>query len=355
MLKTKIQNVVSGVVCALFLGTNILALTVNAATTEILKFKQDLIITNSGTQTVSTPTEVYNYRLSPVTDPEILAVVPADSIGISAGVEKALVLTTTEIDFGTVECKAGETSLSKDIEMTINVDEFGVPGIYRYALENTTTDDLRYLDIYIVTDNGELCVEGYAFYLASDFRSGNFEKSVSFVDTKSVTPPENYDIVFRFVDDKGNSLAEDITFIETIDVLDVVPETSKDVSAQTGFGVHINYSIAASGATDAYSLYEETLKRITDRNYTVISDEIAAHGKTGFWRKTEQGQQSVYTVTFKANPEPTPPVTATGEGVSKGLAIGGICMIAGIGVILPVIILNRSKKTEDEVEGGQKK
>ena len=355
MLKTKIHTVISGVLCAFVLGSFITAVPVSAATSEILRFRQDLVITNSGTKTISTPTTPYNYNLEAVTDPDILAVSPTDRIGVSAGVKDAVVLTTESIDFGVVDCEPGEKTVTSDIEMTINVEKFETPGIYRYSLANTTTEDLRYLDICIVTEDGELCVESYSFYLSTDFRSGNFEKSVCFTDTLKVIPPEDYDIVFRFVDTNGNTLAEDITFIETVDMNDVVPE--KETSAQTGFGgVRLDRAIVATGADDAYSLYEETLTRVTGRNYTVVSDEIATHGREGSWRKTEQGEQSVYTVTFRANPTPTPPgVTTTGEGMSKTVVIGCICMVAAVGIVVPVIILKASKKTDDEVEGGQKK
>ena len=373
MLKTHILKAFSGTLCALFLGIGTLAVPVAAATTDSIMFRQDLIITNKGNQPVTYPAKEYTYELKAVTDKDILAIKP-DTVGVAPGVEDALKLETPTIKFAEFACEKGETTKSEDIVISTDIEKFTSAGVYRYELTNVTMSESRYLDVYVINDSNKLCISEYIFYYADTFKSVNEGKSSSFVDADDVILPDNYDIVFRFVDDKGNLLAEDITFIEAVLPTEEMPaegegksfiisgETANESGsnyqknpAQTGFGSVISYAVVATGSDDAWTLYEENLTRIMGKDYKVLSDEIADHGKTGSWRKAELGQQSIYTVTFKANPKPTPPIPATGEGVARTFVVGVIFLVAAVGIFIPVIITKINSKTKDnKVEGGHK-
>ena len=355
MLKTHILKAFSGTLCALFLGIGTLAVPVAAATTDSIMFRQDLIITNKGNQPVTYPAKEYTYELKAVTDKDILAIKP-DTVGVAPGVEDALKLETPTIKFAEFACEKGETTKSEDIVISTDIEKFTSAGVYRYELTNVTMSESRYLDVYVINDSNKLCISEYIFYYADTFKSVNEGKSSSFVDADDVILPE------------------DITFIEAVLPTEEVPaegegksfiisgETANESGsnyqknpAQTGFGSIISYAVVATGSDDAWTLYEENLTRITGKDYKVLSDEIADHGKTGSWRKAELGQQSIYTVTFKANPKPTPPIPATGEGVARTFVVGVIFLVAAVGIFIPVIITKINSKTKDtKVEGGHK-
>ena len=385
-MNTQITRYITSSLCASLVGISLLPALVNAAEIDTIHFQQNLTLTNHNAQMREFDTEVYEYSLVPVTSNSILALDSDYDTAVSAGVPGGIVLDTDTLDFGTLTVGQGDTLFSDTINLDINIEEFSNPGIYRYELTNETTDDSAYLDLLVVYTNRTLSVDSFAFYDADELIDNSFIKVESFDD--ALTLPDNYDIIFRFVDNQGHYLADDIQFIETQSY------AREETSGKNAAGPL--FALTAINTNDAWNLYIETFNRLTGQNYAVVSDEIAAHGQTGTWKKSET-EASIYTVTFRyvetpVTPDPvpvvntptpvpvvpgpvaTPTVTATptpvntatptpithrdtsisqtGEEVSRMVIVAIICIVAACGFFIPMAIRLRkdTEFTSDSVE-----
>ncbi len=329
---------------------------VSADTTSPVVFKQEITATNPNVFDYTLESKTYEYQLAPVTDADILSVSAPDSVKPSAGIVEGLSLSTTSLAFENCIVPA-EVELFvdyRDIEFNFNVNAYTTPGIYRYELDNLTTGDSRYVDIYIINDDTKLVFEACIFYETDDFGTDHMTKSTCFTDHYDIdekTETFMYTAIFRFEDENGNLLVEDVVFNET--------RTQKAKSAMP-----IKAKISSFGAGDfifnevvetpelALTQYAAIMKTFEDQKYTVISDDVAAHVEGTSWFGDDPETPVIYHVVLRA-PQPTPtPVPSepkTGEDFPVfiyyviGYSVFTIGAIAAI-----IVIVNKNKKNSKE-------
>ena len=302
---------------------------VSADTTSPVLFKQEITATNPNIFDYTLESKTYEYQLAPVTDADILSVSDPDSVKPSAGIVEGLSLSTTSLVFD--NC-----------------------GIYRYELDNLTTGDSRYVDVYIINDDTKLVFEACIFYETDDFGTDHMTKSTCFTDHYDIdekTETFMYTAIFRFEDENGDLLVEDVVFNET--------RTQKAKSAMP-----IKAKISSFGAGDfifnevvetpelALTQYAAIMKTFEDQKYTVISDDVAAHVEGTSWFGDDPETPVIYHVVLRA-PQPTPtPVPSepkTGEDFPVfiyyviGYSVFTVGAIAAI-----IVIVNKNKKNSKE-------
>ena len=251
----------------------------------------------SGTTTTS---QDFTYTLTPE---------ESNIDGIETGIEGGCILQTGTLNFLLSEGENQTKSISIDCDTTA----FDHAGIYRYRLTNLTQNEYGLLEITILSENGQLKFTNYAFYSADGTTKIN---GFTYTTTDTPTPPSlvTSNIIFRFVDEQGNSLADDICFVEEHEQMlappimatdngDVEEKTVSVVKGASRYGNLVAFApVWATGYTDAYSMYEVVLAGLLNDGYTVITDEIATHGNTGNWAKSNE--DTVYTVTMASPQSP---------------------------------------------------
>lgn len=279
-------------IIAVFIQMPVVAL---AATTETITFNQMLSVTNNRTYDVDDCNFAYAYALTPETE---------DLTGVVSGIDGGVTLDTASVVFSNFVVSASSSKeLTSPISLTVDVSKFSAAGIYRYRLTNSTTNDYVFLDVSILEESGNLVLASYNFY------NKDLTKSTGFVDRFTLEPVlVDCNVIFRFVDQNGTLIADDISFNET-----------REQTVRVASGVMVidllGATITVANGTDAYSQYEVILANLKSQGYTVISDEVAAHGNSGYW--SEIGVQKIYTVKMQApsnptpTPEPTPPSNPT--------------------------------------------
>lgn len=347
-MHTKILKYISACIIVSCLGTGIAYADTTDTTVDDGKihFPQNVIFDTSNVETGFTTEDItYSYTLSPVTADDVLAVDAGSGGTIYSGVEDGLILDTASITIEgfTVDPESENNMKSADVLFEIDEDAFDVVGIYRY-LFTATADDYEqsvYIDVYIAEGQESIL----NFYDADSFLEET-HKLTSFTDTISVDAvdgeTEERVVVFRFVDQNGNLVADDIQVTEEF----VISEGSFEFTRKTNATLK-----AATRNVDtialALSSYETTLSAFTTQNYTVVTDEVATHRATNEPWFTDE-QVTVYKVTLSlvqptATPTPKPsatPVPPTATPVpGRTTYQTGIMQYADIYVAIAIALL----------------
>ena len=348
----KAPKVIAACLCSLSLIGS-LAGGVMAAEPDIV-FKQTLTASNPNIFDYTMNSRTYEYSVTPVTDADVLSVKASD-IAVSAGAEGGLTLTTPSVAFDNivVPAQTDDYSVSKDITLDLNIDKFSAPGVYRYELSNDTTGDSRYADIYLINGLIGLEFESCIFYEADSFAAGNMNKSTSFIDTVSIDQENEtfvYTAIFRFEDEQGNTLVEDIVFTETR-----TQPAKEQLIFKAAARRDIVFNEVVDSVDSALTQYNLVLTSFKEQSYTVISDDVAAHPEGESWFGDDPATPMVYHIVLKA-PVPTATPTPSSDTPKTGdspmifiyLAVGGVSVIALIGAC--VIIKNKTSKSKNNRE-----
>ena len=357
MINKKAGPVISLLVCGILAGSVMGPVYADEepSSTDLMSFTQTVNVTNPNKAEKTQDLGTFSYSLTPVTDLDLLAVRSSDTVQISAGVESGLALESDSLDFSdiTVPAKTSDFSVSKDNTFEFNIDAFTIPGIYRYELDNLSTDEARIIDLYIIYDESVLTLENYNMYVLEDLEQGVLTKSFGF--TNDFEMSSDYDIVFRFEDTDDNLLAEDITFVESVGGTPMFRENKPLKAAMKAASIPgsntlsvlaVYNSIQAIGISDALSLYQETLDRILGKDYTLESDEVAEHDPETPWNKGNIDEESVYHVTFKAKSSSIIP--QTGEPATAFIYLTMACLSV-IGLVFCCVII-KNKRTKNTME-----
>ena len=153
------------------------------------------------------PSVTYTYTLAPVA-PAAGASVSDSITGVSYQVEQGpangATLASSSVTFNSplvYDVKEEGVETIQNITVNIDLDKFQKPGVYRYAITDTTTtaalyaaginrqDDYvatRYLDVYIKNSGTGLAVSGYSLIKENAVDSTNY-KDTGFVSSSEVT------------------------------------------------------------------------------------------------------------------------------------------------------------------------
>ena len=176
-------------------------LTVDANTTEPnkLTFTKDIVIHNEKADaTVYGPGITYTYEIAKAAGGATVKDSAGNVAVVKQGVDNGVTFTTNKnqavfANTETFTMSEGKYVASKELELSIDLDQFTSAGIYRYEISESTDDnaitgasiyrdenysDKRYLDVYIRnTTDGKLEVYGYVMF--HDGASTSFDGSVS--------------------------------------------------------------------------------------------------------------------------------------------------------------------------------
>ena len=353
-----IAKCISACIVMSCLGTGIVMADDTNADDGKIHFPQKVVYDASNIETgFATDDVTYTYSLSPVTDADILARDAGSGGTVYAGIDGGLVLNTTTltIEGFEIDPKASENVASKDVIFEVNEASFDVVGIYRYLFEAESNDydQKAYIDVYIAEGQKPIL----NFYDFDKFDS-EIDKLSGFTDNIKITAvegkTEQRSVVFRFVDEEGIFVAEDIQVTKDF----VISEGSYEYTRKKA-DVPVK---AAAKKVDtievALSSYEATLEALLKDNYTVVSDEVAAHKETEEPWFTEN-QVTIYKVVLKkaevtptpkptATPTPVPGKTTYQTGITRYASLyvaGAVALLIIAGGVSAVIII-KNKRSE---------
>lgn len=376
---------------AIVAGSMVLPVFAASLDEDQIVLEQKITVHNTNTTDVQVDTNTYTYSIEPVSDADVLGIVPFEGATVTSGLEDAVVLTTESVDFGSLLIEGGVTEYtdSADIVLEVSVENFTSAGIYRYEIVNETTDDFRYLDVYILYEDGELCLSGYNLYEGEAFSVSNMKKCDGFEDSYQadvIEEPEegDYEVIFRFVDANGNLLADDICVTERRVIASAMLAPVKNASrpSRNGSVSPVNEIVSVNTIDQALAAYEDIKAALINQDYVVTRDDVADHVEGSDWFGTSTTEPMIYYVVFgqegepldTPTPTPTPMATATpvptdtptstptptstgitstGEAPSV-LSHVGLCLIAfGIGFFTFEMIsrhINKNSKKNKEEE-----
>lgn len=144
--------------------------------------------------------------------------------------------------------------------------------------------------------------------------------------TPSIEEPEyeTRTVIFRFVDDKGATISDDIVTTKRVVVNGVQGE------------------LMAASIEEALAQYE-TVKASLSANYDIVTDEVAAHTGEWFGNTTDP---VVYTVTMKAKnavsagtptATPTPAADASTSPTTGDFVVPALIAIAAVGATVAIV------------------
>lgn len=237
-----------------------------------ISFNQTITVVNNDASSCVGYTLTYEYTLTPETENIENAI---------SGVEEGVSLETSTLVFTDLNTNPNQT---KTISMTGDATKFTHPGIYRYRLTNTTTEEYRLLDVEVFNGvGGTFVINGYFFYNYDMQKVTEFSDTITFEpDTPTPEIVSNPDtitcnVIFRFIDQNNQLIVDDITFDE---VREGVITSTPGKNGINHPHTRINYVLVAVNSSDAYSKYEQVLAYLIDLGYTVVDDEVAQHGNT---------------------------------------------------------------------------
>ncbi len=214
-----------------------------------VRISKDIKLYNTDGSEAYSPAVTYTYSVTPSSS--VMASV-TDSVGhmvqVKDGVEGAITTTgsvsfTSEIKTMAAEGSDLVSKVSQDLILSISPDTFGVPGVYRYRIQDTTDADTlaaagiyrpvaydtdRYLDVYVIYDYADadgdgsvadLHVSGCVLFRAIDGSNTEYGVGTSFVYSSSPTSTikvSGYDIASEDADD-GCGADEYHTYNVTLD------------------------------------------------------------------------------------------------------------------------------------------
>ena len=297
-MKKAIASLVASFVLILSCGQFVSAY---SAITNI-NVEQKVLFSNSSALAAEVELDDYVYQLETVTDNNILAVDVGCGQAFAGDLNK-IHLTETTFSFGDLTIPSLVENLEVDFNLNITVDNtFTTPGDYRYILRNTTTNEFYYLDLFAMNQDGGVIIGSYVFYSSSDFT--NVQEKLDYLEDKYLyedSEPTLYDLlsIFRFEDESGNIIREDINLTGVL----AVPN-KPDVSRKTYTTDDVNVAL---------NQYESTLQNLLSSGYIVVSDDVAAHTGDN-WFSDDPDVILIYHVVLRAGENPPPPavvVTAT--------------------------------------------
>ena len=245
-------------------------------------------------------TREFTYTLVPEENPTGQAV---------KGVEGGVTLQTTTLTFNSTD----GNEQSKPVSLSINSSAFTSAGIYQYRLSNQY--EYCILEVTMVNNGGAILCDSYCFYDQTGVKTDKLWYGEALIPP----PIALNEISIKFVDNEGNEIADTIVFGETKGLVAEAPvvETPAEEPVGEPLAVEpknepvvkglqrlsanfepdiINAEVQAVSVDEAYGMYEVTLQGLLDKGYTVVTDEVAEHGKTGIWAKNDS--DTVYTVTL---------------------------------------------------------
>ena len=246
------------------------------------------------------PAVTFTYRIIPGAavaadadnhKPAVLAGVGTPTVGNAA-------FTSNQTAFDEVQSGDNLTLASgkKYAKQTVNVNfsnvSFSQPGIYRYVLEAQTSDankavaydtqvgsgntaGIRYIDVYVVDNNGSLSVSEYVMHTTTEVAATSQQSGdVSDKSTSIVNTVTSYDVSFG-KEVTGNQGSKDkyFKFVFSIDT----------AQAYTGYEVDIRGADAEPHKTDA-TKYETSQMS----NPAVITTDENGRKQTAFYLKDGQ-------------------------------------------------------------------
>lgn len=308
-MHSKILKYVSACIVFTFVGTGIVYADTETSNDNDGKihFPQNVIFDTSNVETGFTTEDVtYDYSLSPVTAEAILAADAGSGGTIYSGIEDGLILDTESltIESFTVDPESENNTKSADVLFEVNEDAFDAVGIYRYEFTATSDDyeQVAYIDVYIAEGQEPILL----FYDADTFLD-EMNKLTGFTDLINVDEvdgeTEERAVVFRFVDEQGNLLADDIQVTDDFVISEVSYEFTRPMKAATRNVDTIDIAL---------STYESILNTLISQNYVVVTDEVADHRATHEpWFSEEQVTVYKVTMRYQLTATPTPRPTAT--------------------------------------------